>query len=85
MIDKPKPRWWQLIRIWQRWRKPTDRFTVTKVISSTEITVSTPIREVIFVKYGEAERLLLSDQGWGLAPEEDTNRMFGYVYLQRLV
>jgi hypothetical protein len=42
-------------------------------------------REVLFLEYDEAERLLLANPDWHLAPEEDTNCMFGHVYLQRFI
>lgn len=42
-----------------------------------------PPRELICVGYIEADRKLRSGAGWRLAPEEDRNRRFGYVYLER--
>jgi len=38
--------------------------------------------ELKLATYSEAEGLL--KQGWTLAPEEDRNRAFGLVYLERL-
>lgn len=40
-------------------------------------------RELCFVPYDKGDLMLKSDQGWRLAPEEDTNKHIGYVYLER--
>lgn len=42
-------------------------------------------REVSFVPYAEGDRMLKSQEGWELAPEEDANKKIGYVYLERYV
>lgn len=40
-------------------------------------------RELKRVPWSEADAML--NNGWKLAPEEDTNRNYGFVYLQRPV
>jgi hypothetical protein len=41
--------------------------------------------ELRYLSYAEADRLLEeTDDVWTIAPEEDTNRVIGYVYLERL-
>jgi hypothetical protein len=42
-----------------------------------------PPRELIFVSYIEADRKIRSQTGWRVAPEEDRNREWGMVYLER--
>lgn len=44
-----------------------------------------PPRELKYLSYAEADTLIGSDPSWRLAPEEDTNRSIGYVYLERRV
>ena len=39
--------------------------------------------ELRFVTYGEADRLILADPRWTIAPEEDHNRCIGMVYIRR--
>lgn len=42
--------------------------------------------EVRFVSYAEAEQLFGGQPGqWQIAPEEDTNRRIGWVWLERVV
>jgi hypothetical protein len=36
------------------------------------------------LSYQDADRLLLTEDGWQIAPEEDTNRRIGYVWLERI-
>lgn len=43
---------------------------------------STP-RELRFVFYTEADKMLSANEGWRIAPEEDRNQQFGFVYLER--
>ena len=41
--------------------------------------------EVRFLPYAEADRLIRETEGmWSIAPEEDLNRAFGMVYVERL-
>ena len=40
-------------------------------------------RELVFIRYPEADVLLRQNQGWRLAPEEDGNRQVGWVCLER--
>jgi hypothetical protein len=41
--------------------------------------------ELKFCTYAEADQLIRSTHGaWTIAPEEDQNRVFGMVYLERL-
>lgn len=40
-------------------------------------------RDLIYVTYTEADRLLELGEGWRLAPEEDHNSNLGMVYLER--
>jgi hypothetical protein len=40
-------------------------------------------RELRFVSYQEADRLMREDATWKLAPEEDHNREIGMVYIER--
>lgn len=44
----------------------------------------TRTRELRFVSYAEAERLFAMCDGWRFAPEEDRNRVFGWVHLERV-
>lgn len=47
------------------------------------IRVQVVAREVTFCRYAIAEELLRDGTGWRLAPEEDTNHRFGWVWLER--
>ena len=40
-------------------------------------------RQVVLVSYAEADKMLLANKGWHLAPEEDDNNNYGRVYLER--
>jgi len=40
--------------------------------------------EFRFVHWEEADELMRSESGWSIAPEEDNNRIVGWVYLERL-
>lgn len=41
--------------------------------------------ELIFITYENAEKLLASpDEKWQIAKEEDANRFYGMVWLERL-
>lgn len=40
--------------------------------------------ELRFVDYSEGDRLVRTGE-WTIAPEEDCNRAFGMVYLERLI
>jgi hypothetical protein len=40
-------------------------------------------RAVRFMTYAEADALIRRDPRWRIAPEEDHNREFGKVYLER--
>lgn len=42
-----------------------------------------PPRELVCVSYAEGDRLLRENKGWRIAPEEDRNRVIGWVYLER--
>jgi hypothetical protein len=42
------------------------------------------LREVRFLPYGEADKLIRETNGaWVIAKEEDKNRVLGWVYLER--
>lgn len=40
-------------------------------------------RELVLVSYSAAEAMFAKDTGWRLAPEEDRNRMWGWVFIER--
>jgi hypothetical protein len=40
-------------------------------------------RQLALVRWGDANTMLLANVGWRLAPEEDSNRRLGWVYLER--
>lgn len=42
-------------------------------------------RQLCVVSYAEADRMLRANEGWQLAPEEDTNNKPNQVYLERYV
>ena len=42
-----------------------------------------PPRELEFVRYTVGDRMLKSNTGWRLAPEEDQNHVVGWVWIER--
>lgn len=40
-------------------------------------------REIVCVPYTAGDAMLKLNEGWRLAPEEDTNQRVGWVYLER--
>lgn len=40
-------------------------------------------REIVKVPYAEGDKMLRGSEGWRLAPEEDKNNDYGYVFLER--
>ncbi len=42
-----------------------------------------PPREVVYVPWDRADQMLLAQEGWRIAREEDSNHCFGMVYLER--
>ncbi len=41
------------------------------------------MRELVYVPYDRADRMLREKVGWRLAPEENGNRTIGMVFLER--
>lgn len=40
-------------------------------------------RQLVFIEYSAADRMLKENAGWRIAPEEDRNRSIGWVWLER--